>query len=163
MHSISEVIIPNNDKHHIQKQQQQTTGLIQGLSNNIQLQSICVIVSGKFCFRKCLFAVYKFALHGQQFCCQTGKGNRVNHLQFQQGCYEEDAITCAIQYNFMLVHHWTVMLVYDWLMADGGRIYCNVVLVKSVKCLPNFDCNSFQVKPQQQQLGASQELHLQLF
>ena len=67
------------------KQQQQITGLIQRLSNNIQLLSIGVIVSEKFCFRKCLFVAYKFALHGQQFSCQTAKGNRVKHLQFLQG------------------------------------------------------------------------------
>ena len=66
----------------IRKQQQQTTGLIQRLSNNIQLLSIGVIVSEKFCLRKCLVVVYKFALHGQQFSCQPGKGNRVKHLQF---------------------------------------------------------------------------------
>ena len=64
------------------KWQQQTTGLIQRLSNNAQLLWTGVIVSEKFCFRKCLFVVDKFALHGQQFSCQTGKGNRVKHLQF---------------------------------------------------------------------------------
>ena len=32
-----------------------------------------------------MFVVYKFALHGQQFSCQTGKGNRVKHRQFSQG------------------------------------------------------------------------------
>ena len=69
----------------ITKQQQQTTGLIQRLSNSIQLLSIGVIVSEKFCFRKCLFVVHKFALHGQQFSCQTGKGNRLKHRQFSQG------------------------------------------------------------------------------
>ena len=63
------------------KQQQQTTGLIQRLSNNIQFLSIGVIVSEKYCFRKCLFVVYKFALHGQQFSCRTGKGNRIRHAQ----------------------------------------------------------------------------------
>ena len=66
------------------EKQQQTTGLIQRLSNNIQLLSIGVIVSEKFGFRKCLFVVYKFALHGQQFSCQTGKGNRLKHRQFSQ-------------------------------------------------------------------------------
>ena len=34
MHSISEVIFLNNDQHQHKKQQQQTTGLIQRLSNN---------------------------------------------------------------------------------------------------------------------------------
>ena len=66
----------------IKKQQQQTTGLIQRLRNKIQLLVISVIVSEKFWFRKCLFVVYKLALHGQQFSRQTGKGNRVKHLQF---------------------------------------------------------------------------------
>ena len=69
----------------IKRQQQQTTGLIQRLSNNIQLLSIGVIVSEKFCFRKCLYVFYKFALHGQRFSCQTGKGNRAKHRQFFQG------------------------------------------------------------------------------
>ena len=69
----------------IKKQQQQTIGLIQRLSNNIQLLSIGVIVLKKFCFRKCLFVVYKFALLGQQFSCQTGKGNSQKHFQFSQG------------------------------------------------------------------------------
>ena len=32
-----------------------------------------------------LFVVYKSALHGQQFPCQTGKGNRMNNLQIYQG------------------------------------------------------------------------------
>ena len=32
-----------------------------------------------------LFVVYKSALHGQQFPCQTGKGNRMKHLQIYQG------------------------------------------------------------------------------
>ena len=46
MHSISEVIIIlNNDQHQHKKPQQQTTGLIQRLSNNMQLLSISVIVS----------------------------------------------------------------------------------------------------------------------
>ena len=70
----------------IKKQQQQTTGLIQSLSNNTQLLSIGVIVSEMFCFRNCLFVVYKFALHGQQFSCQNGKGNRVKHWQFSSIC-----------------------------------------------------------------------------
>ena len=65
----------------IKKQQQQTIGLVQRLSKNIQLLSIGVIVSEKFCFRKCLFVVCKFALDGQQFSCQTGKGNRMKHAQ----------------------------------------------------------------------------------
>ena len=69
----------------MKKQQQQTTGIIQRLSINIQLLSIGVIVSEKFCFRNCLFVVYKFALRGQQFSYQTGKGNRVKHRQFSQG------------------------------------------------------------------------------
>ena len=68
----------------IEKQQQQTTGLNQRL-NNIQLLSIGVIVSEKFCFRKGFFIVYKFALQGKQFSCQTGKGNRLKHCQFSQG------------------------------------------------------------------------------
>ena len=69
----------------IEKQQQQTTGLVKRLSNNIQLLSLGVIVSEKFCFRNCLFLVYNFALPGQQFSCQTGKGYRVKHWQFLQG------------------------------------------------------------------------------
>ena len=32
-----------------------------------------------------LFVVYKSALHGQQFPCQIGKGNRMKHLQIYQG------------------------------------------------------------------------------
>ena len=32
-----------------------------------------------------LFVVYESALHGQQFPCQTGKGNRMKHLQIYQG------------------------------------------------------------------------------
>ena len=32
-----------------------------------------------------LFVVYKSALHGQQFPCQTGKGYRMKHLQIYQG------------------------------------------------------------------------------
>ena len=32
-----------------------------------------------------LFVVCKSALHGQQFPCQTGKGNRMKHLQIYQG------------------------------------------------------------------------------
>ena len=67
------------------KQQQQTTGLIQRLRNKIQVLVISVIVSEKFWFRKCLFVVYKLALHGQQFSCQTGKGNSQKHVQFSQG------------------------------------------------------------------------------
>ena len=66
----------------IRKQQQQTTGLNQRLSNNTQLLLIDVIALEKSGFRKCLVVVYKCALHGQQFSCQTGKGNRVKHLQF---------------------------------------------------------------------------------
>ena len=66
----------------IQKQQQQTIGLFQRLNNNIQLLSIGVIASEKFCFRKCLFVDYKFALDGQQFSCQTDKGNSQKHHQF---------------------------------------------------------------------------------
>ena len=67
------------------KKQQQQTGLIQRLSNNIQLLSIGVIVSEKFCFKRCLFVVCKFALHGQQFSSQTGKRNRLKHRQFSRG------------------------------------------------------------------------------
>ena len=39
-----------------------------------------------------MFVVYKFALHGQQFPCQTGKGNRMKHLQLWAGpdCVEDD-------------------------------------------------------------------------
>ena len=85
MHSISEVIILNNYQHQNRKQQWQTTGLIQRLGNNIQHLSIGVIVSETFCFRNCLFVVYNFALHGQQFSCQTGKGNSQKHIQFLQG------------------------------------------------------------------------------
>ena len=69
----------------IKKQYQQTTGLIQGLNNNIQLLLIDVIISEKSCFRKCLVVVHKLALHGQQFYCQTGKGNSQKHVQFSQG------------------------------------------------------------------------------
>ena len=65
VHPVSEVVILNNDQHRHKKLQQQTTGLIQRLSNNTQLLSIGLIVSEKFCFRKCLFVVYKFALHEQ--------------------------------------------------------------------------------------------------
>ena len=41
-----------------------------------------------------MFVVYQFALHGQQFTCQTGKGNRVKHLQFWAGpdCVEDKKI-----------------------------------------------------------------------
>ena len=46
------MIILNNDQQQHKKQQQQITGLIQRLSNNMQLLSIGVIVSEKFCFRK---------------------------------------------------------------------------------------------------------------
>ena len=66
----------------IKEQEQQTTGLILRLSNNIQLLSIGVIFSEKFRFRKWLFVVYKFAFHGQQFSCQTDKGNSQKHIQF---------------------------------------------------------------------------------
>ena len=69
----------------IRKQQRQTTGLIERLNNIIQLLSIGRIVQEKFCFRKCLLVVYKFALHGQKFSCQTGKWNSQKHVQFSQG------------------------------------------------------------------------------
>ena len=42
----------NTNINYITKKQQQTTGLIQRLSNYIQLLSIGVIVSEKFCFSK---------------------------------------------------------------------------------------------------------------
>ena len=84
----------------IKKRAQQTTGLIQRLSNNIQLLSIGVIVSEKFCFRNCLVFVYKFALHGQQFSCQAGKGKAKNMPNFRRVCvcggwYIIDNVICS--------------------------------------------------------------------
>ena len=58
----------------IKKQQQQTIGLIQRLSNNIQLLSLGVIVSEKLCQEVRLFVVYKLVLHGRQFLAKEKKG-----------------------------------------------------------------------------------------
>ena len=69
----------------IKHQYQQTTGLIQRLTNISHLLLIGVIVAEKFCLRKCVFVVYKFVLHGKQITCQTVKGNRLKHAQFSQG------------------------------------------------------------------------------
>ena len=55
IYAISEVIIISNDHHQHQNiisTDQQTTGLMQILNNNIQLLSFGVIVSAKSCFRK---------------------------------------------------------------------------------------------------------------
>ena len=77
----------------INKQYQQTAGLVQRLINNTHLLSVGVIVAEKFCLEKCVFVVYKFVLHGKQFFAKTDKGNRVKHIQIKQGTCEEDAPT----------------------------------------------------------------------
>ena len=41
-----------------QKNSQQTTGSTEGLNDNIQLLTTCVIVSDKFCFSKCLCLLF---------------------------------------------------------------------------------------------------------
>ena len=46
----------------LKKQDRQTTRLIQRLNNNIQLQSVDVIVSEKFCFRKCVCLLFASSL-----------------------------------------------------------------------------------------------------
>ena len=118
MHSISEVIILNNDQHQHKKLQQQTTGLIQRLSNNIQLMLIGVIVSEKFCFRKCLLTVYKFALQGQQFSCQTGKGIGWNMPKYSRASCEEDELPRLWQ--FLGLVHWKYghPVCYCWIQTN---------------------------------------------
>ena len=43
-----------------------------------------------------VFVVYKFALNGQQFPCQTGKGNRLTDIQFLQGQSPWRMLLCKI-------------------------------------------------------------------
>ena len=75
MHSISDVIILNNDQHqHKKKQQQQTTGLIQRLNDNIQLLSIGVIVSEKFCLTKCVCLLFTNLSCMKDFLAKQTKG-----------------------------------------------------------------------------------------
>ena len=64
----------------IEKPYQQTTGLIQRLNENIQLLSIGVIVSEKFCFRKCVCCL-QVCLAWETISWQTDKGNGVKHSQ----------------------------------------------------------------------------------
>ena len=49
-----------------------------------------------------MFVVYRFALRGQQFPFQTGKGNRVKHLQFWAGlgCMEDGQSLMAVHCNY---------------------------------------------------------------
>ena len=70
IYSISEVIILNNDQHQHWEYYKQTTVLIERLNNKVQLLSIGIIVSEKFCFSKCVFGC-NFVLLGKQFLCQT--------------------------------------------------------------------------------------------
>ena len=85
IHSISEVIILNNDPH----QHKKTATTNNRINSKIKQQHtpllIGVIDSEKLCFRKCLFVVRKFVFHGQQFSCQTGKGNSQKYVKFSQG------------------------------------------------------------------------------
>ena len=75
----------------IKKQYQQTTGLIQILNNNnIQLLLIGVIVSEKFCFRKCVCCL-QVCRAWKTISCKTDKVNRVKHSQFSQDTGVEDA------------------------------------------------------------------------
>ena len=73
-------------QHKHQKHHQQSAGLIQRLTN---ISHICrlvlsVIVAEKFCLRKCMFVVYKFALHGKQITVPNRQGNRIKQAQFLQ-------------------------------------------------------------------------------
>ena len=74
MHSILEVIILNNDQH----QHKKTATTNNRIDSKIKQQHT-TFVDWCYCLREVLFqkvtVVYKFALHGQQFSCQTGKGN----------------------------------------------------------------------------------------
>ena len=56
------------------KKYQQTTGLIEGLNNNILLLSIGVLVSEKFCFSKCVCVLFTCVLHGKQFLAKQTRG-----------------------------------------------------------------------------------------
>ena len=64
-----------------------------------------------------LFFIYKFALHGQQFSYQTGKGNRLKPRQFSQDvpvwkdvitklCYNQMFLVCRIK----IVSKYSVLL-----------------------------------------------------
>ena len=105
MHSISEVLIPNNDQHQLKK-----TATTNNRINSKIKQQHTTYVDWCYCLREVLFqkmfvVVYKFALHGQQFSCQTGKGNSQKHLQFWQGCCEEDALRqlCLLPINWIWI------------------------------------------------------------
>ena len=77
MHSISEVIILNNDQHQHKKQLQQTTGLIQRLDKEIFL-FYCL---REVLFQKvCLFACTSLSCMENNF-LPADKGNRVKHSQ----------------------------------------------------------------------------------
>ena len=69
----------------IKKQYQQTSGLIQRLNNNIELLSVGVIVSEKFCFSKFVVCCLQVCLAWKTISCQTDMGNRLKHVQFSQG------------------------------------------------------------------------------
>ena len=85
IYSISEVIILSNDQH----QHQETISTNNRINSTIKQHT--TFVDWCCCLREvlfqkvCLLVVYKFTLHGQQFSCQTGKGNRLKHRQFSQG------------------------------------------------------------------------------
>ena len=68
------------------KKNQRTTRLIQRLNNNIQLLSIDVIVSEKFCFRKCLFVVYSLPCMDNNSLAKQARGIAKNMPNFCRVC-----------------------------------------------------------------------------
>ena len=110
------------------KQQQQTTGLIQRLRNNIQLLSIGVIVSEKFCFSKCP-CFLQVCLAWKTISCQTDKGNRLKHVQFLQG-----VPVWRMWYHWAISWNWTPGPC-DWHAIELSiqlTLLCNRITLKSI-------------------------------
>ena len=75
----------------INKQYQQTTGLIQRLINITHLLLIGVIVAEKFYLRKCVCCLH-VSFAWKTISCHTEKGNGVKHKQIWQGNCVEDVV-----------------------------------------------------------------------
>ena len=82
-----------------------------------------------------LFVVYKSALHGQQFPCQTGKGNRMQHLQIYQGLpvWRMLLLLCHI-----LVPYFLLTLVTAVMSANCAAQILHNLLLQAC----HFQCNS---------------------